>query len=109
MKKILNKIWDNILFLETLFLLIFIPLYPKLPLVDVKNTWVYIRADDFVVFLVFISWMILLIKEKITFKTPITIPILIFWIIGLIATLHGVLIVFPDLANVFPNVAFLSM
>lgn len=109
MKKSINWIWDNILFLETLFLIIFIPLYPKIPLIDIKNTWVYIRAEDFIIFFVFISWIILLIKEKITLKTPLTVPILIFWIVGVIATLHGVLIVFPDLANVFPNVAFLSL
>ena len=28
----------------------FIPLYPKKPLFDIVNTWVYIRAEDFVVF-----------------------------------------------------------
>jgi hypothetical protein len=109
MKKAINYIWDNILFLSTLFLLIFIPLYPKLPLIDIRNTWVYIRAEDFILFFVFIIWIILLIKEKITFKTPLTIPILIFWAVGAVATLHGVLIVFPELTNAFPNVAFLSL
>ncbi|MEK7551296.1 MAG: hypothetical protein AAB532_01740 [Patescibacteria group bacterium] len=109
MKKILSWIWDNILFLETLFLLVFIPLFPKLPILDVKNTWVYIRAEDFVVFFVLLSWIFLLLKQKISLKTPLTIPIMTFWIIGAIATLHGVLLIFPTLANVFPNVAFLSL
>ncbi len=109
MKKVLKLIWDNILFIETIFLLIFIPLYPKLPLLDIRNTWVYIRAEDFIVFFVLISWIILLIKEKITFKTPLTIPILLFWIIGAIATTHGVLLIFPEISNVYPNVAFLSL
>jgi len=109
MKKALNYIWENILFIQTLFLLIFIPLYPKIPLIDIRNTWVYIRAEDFIIFFVFITWIILLIKEKITFKTPLTIPILIFWAVGTIATIHGILIVFPDIANVFPNIAFLSL
>jgi len=109
MKKALKLIWDNILFIETIFLLIFIPLYPKLPLLDIRNTWVYIRAEDFIVFFVLISWIILLVKEKITFKTPLTIPILIFWIIGAIATIHGVLLIFPEISNVYPNVAFLSL
>ena len=95
MKKAISWIWENILFLETLFLLAFIPLFPKIPILDVRNTWVYIRAEDFIVFFVLISWIILLLKEKITLKTPITIPILIFWIIGAVATIHGVLLVFP--------------
>src|SRR3990167_6927144 len=109
MKKAISWVWENILFLETLFLLAFIPLFPKIPILDVRNTWVYIRAEDFIVFFVLISWIILLIKEKITLKTPITIPILIFWIIGAVATIHGVLLVFPEIADVFPNVAFLSL
>lgn len=108
MKKIISWAWDNILFLETLFLLVFIPLYPKLPLVDIKNTWVYIRAEDFVVVAVIASWVILLLRKKISLRTPLTLPILIFWIIGAIATIHGVVLIFPSLPNVFPNVAFLS-
>jgi len=108
MKKTANWLWENILFLETLFLLVFIPLFPKIPILDIKNTWVYIRAEDFIVFFVLITWITLLIKEKITFKTPITLPILAFWAIGAIATLHGILLIFPEISNVHPNVAFLS-
>lgn len=106
--KILRWMADNILFVFTLFLLVFIPLYPKLPILDIKNTWVYIRAEDFVVVFVLFVWMVLLLRRKITLKTPITLPVLIFWIIGAIATIHGVLLIFPEVANVFPNVAFLS-
>ena len=47
--KFLQWIYDNSLSLITLFLLIFIPLYPKKPLVDVVNTWVYVRLEDFIV------------------------------------------------------------
>ncbi|MBI2033151.1 MAG: O-antigen ligase family protein [Candidatus Levybacteria bacterium] len=106
--KIIRWVQDNILFLITLFLLAFIPLYPKLPLVDIRNTWVYIRAEDFIVVFVLSIWMILLVRKKISLKTPLTLPILIFWIIGALATIHGVLIIFPMLANVFPNVSLLS-
>lgn len=109
MKKIFSFLWNNILFLETLFLLAFIPLFPKIPLLDVRNTWVYIRAEDFIIFFVLISWITLLIQKKIKLKTPLTIPILIFWIIGAIATFHGILLIFPTIANIFPNVAFLSL
>jgi hypothetical protein len=109
MRKILNWVWENILFLETVFLLAFIPLFPKIPVLDVKNTWVYIRAEDFVVLLVFLSWLALLVKKKITLKTPLTLPILVFWLIGTVATIHGVLLIFPSLTGVHPNVAFLSL
>src|SRR3990167_10590096 len=109
MKKIVSWISDNVLFVETIFLLAFIPLYPKLPLLDIKNTWVYIRAEDFVVLFVLLSMLILLFKRRISLRTPLTIPILVFWIIGAIATIHGVLLIFPEIANVHPNVAFLSL
>lgn len=109
MKKIFSFFKDRMLFLLTLFLLIFIPLIPKIPLLDVKNTWVYIRTEDFVVLFVLLFWLVLLFRKKINLKTPLTMPIFIFWAIGAIATLHGILLIFPNLANVFPNVAFLSL
>lgn len=104
-----KKVKENILFILTLFLLMFIPLYPKIPLIDVRNTWVYIRGEDLLVLFVFLCWVALLFLKKINFKTPLTLQILLFWAIGAVATLHGVLLIFPKLANVFPNVAFLSL
>ena len=106
--KIFRFISNNILFVITLFLLFFVPLYPKLPLVDVTNTWAYIRLEDILVLVAITTWLILLIRNKITLRTPLTIPIMIFWVIGGISTFHGVLVLFPTLSNVFSNVALLS-
>src|SRR3990167_4288528 len=108
MKKLLLWGWNNILFLFTLFFLMFIPLYPKLPLLDVSHTWVYVRAEDFLVVVVLALWLLLFFNKKITIKTPLTLPIMIYWLIGALATIHGVLLIFPQISNVFPNVAFLS-
>ena len=108
MPKLINWFKNHGLAFFTLLLLAFIPLYPKLPLFDIKNTWVYVRVEDFVVLFTLLFWGILVILHKLSLKTPLTLPILLFWAIGLIATLHGLLLVFPDLPNVFPNVAFLS-
>jgi len=47
--------------------------------------------------------------RKVTLKTPLTIPILLFWLIGGFSTLHGVLLIFPTIPSVFSNVAFLSL
>lgn len=107
--KLVRWVQGNILFVFTLFFLAFIPLYPKLPLLDIRNTWVYVRIEDFLVIFVFMLWTLLLIRKKITLRTPLTMPILIFWIVGAIATIHGVLLIFPTIAGVFPNVAFLSL
>ena len=108
MKKIIEWVSDNILFVLTLFLLVFIPLYPKIPLLDVRNTWVYVRAEDFVVVFTLLIWLALLFRKKITLKTPLTIPILVYWIIGAIATIHGIVLLFPTMANVFANVSYLA-
>lgn len=107
--KYLKWIWDNILFLISLFLLAFIPLYPKWPLLDIKHTWVYVRLEDFVVVFVILLWVTLLFAKKITFKTPLTMSIITFWIVGVVSTIHGVLLIFPILGgSAYPNVAFLS-
>lgn len=106
--KIFRLISDNILFILTVFLLIFIPLYPKIPLLDIMNTWVYVRVEDFVVLSVLLVFLSFLFRKKVTLKTPLTAPIMFFWIAGAISTIHGIVLFFPNLANVFPNVAFLS-
>jgi len=108
MKKVLAWCNDNIFFLFTLLLVVFIPLYPKLPLVDVKNVWVYIRLEDFVVLFVLLWWIVSVVRRKVSIATPLTMPILLFWLVGAVTTMHGILLVFPGLADVFPNVALLS-
>lgn len=107
--KFVKFIKENILSIATLFLLVFIPLYPKVPLLDVENTWVYVRLEDLVVAAVLTLWVFLILFKKVKLKTPLTIPIFLFWLIGAISTFHGVLILFPTLPNVFSNVALLSL
>ncbi len=106
--KLYNWISENILFAITLFLLAFIPLYPKKPLLDVVNTWVYIRIEDFVVVFALVLWLFFLFRKKITLNTPLTMPIIIFWIIGAVATIHGVLLLLGSINGTHANVAFLS-
>lgn len=105
--KIIHYLSENILFFLTLFLLVFIPLYPKLPLLDIKHTWVYIRIEDFIIAVIWIIFLIQFFKKKATLKTPLTFPIIIFWIVGALATIHGILFIFPKLEGVFPSIALL--
>lgn len=108
MRKLCAWLEGNILKIGVLFLLFFIPLWPKIPLLDVAHTWVYIRLEDIVVLSIVLVWVMLILRRKITLETPLTLPILLFWIIGGISTIHSVLLILPGLANVFPNVALLS-
>lgn len=106
--KILRIIRDNILFFATLFLLAFIPLYPKIPAIGITHTWVYIRLDDFVVALTYAIYLILLVFRRAKLKTPLTVPIILFWIVGLVSTVYAVIFIFPTLTNVFPSLAALN-
>jgi len=108
MKKHFGFYKTNALFLLTLGLLAFIPLYPKLPLLDVRNTWVYIRLEDFVVLVVLFLWGISVMRRRNALETPLTIPILLFWAIGAVATIHGLLLIFASLGDVRGNVALFS-
>lgn len=106
--KILGWIKNNYLLLLTLFLLAFIPLYPKFPLFDIKHTWVYIRAEDFIIAFAWLVFLISYIRKKATISTPVSYPILVFWIVGLLATLSGIIFIFPKLEGVFPSLAILN-
>lgn len=106
--KLINKFLKYLFPALVLLLMLFIPLYPKLPLIDVKNTWVYVRVEDFLVLFVLVAWFVMLVKKKVTLKTPLTIPIMCFWIVGALVTIHGVVIIFPQIKDVFPNVALLE-
>lgn len=109
MKKLIEWCKDNTLLILTFFLLAFIPLYPKIPLVDIRNTWVYIRIEDILVLVVLSYLGLLIFRKKIDIKTPLTLPLFAFWLAGAIATIHGMLLIFPSLPHVYPNVVFLSL
>lgn len=93
---------------STLLLLVIIPLYPKLPLLDIRHTWVYVRIEDFFVLFVLFMWGYLVVRKDISLRTPLTLPIFFFWVSGLVATVHGILLIFPSIGDAYPNVAFLS-
>jgi hypothetical protein len=106
--KFLHKIYGNLLFFASLFLLVFIPLYPKIPAIGITHTWVYIRFDDFMVAAVYALFVLFLLLKKAKLKTPLTFPIFLFWAVGLASTIYAVIFIFPTLTNVYPSLAFLN-
>jgi hypothetical protein len=93
-KKVLTFIDSNLLFGISLFLLAFIPLYPKWPLFDALPGYnVRIRLEDFFVLLTFFIWGIYVLRGKIQLsKIPLFKPILIYLIIGFLSTLSAIFI-----------------
>lgn len=98
---------DHLLRILVVVLLVWIPLYPKLPLVDVMNTWVYIRLEDFLV--VFSSLILIysILRKKTSLKNPLTKPIFLYWLAGAISLIWAILFFAPQLPQLFPHLAFL--
>jgi len=107
LKKLFTWLDKRLLEIGIIILSIFIPLYPKLPLIDIPHTWVYVRAEDFLVALVVGIWLIQLARRKVSLATPLTFPIFAYWLVGGISLLYAIFVLRPHLANFFPNVAVL--
>ena len=108
MRKLINWFNANGLYVITLFLLAFIPLYPKIPLLDITQTWVSIRFEDILVALAALVLFITFIREKRVSDAALRRPIITYWIIGCISLVNALLFIFPHLSGVlFPHLAIL--
>lgn len=94
MLKLLKRLDDHILEYFSLLLLIFIPLYPKIPLADILPGYIVrIRLDDILVALAFVVWVIWLVRGKVTLKNnPLVLPMLIYLLVGFASTLSAIFI-----------------
>jgi len=92
MKKILTWIDSNILTLLTGFLIVMIPLYPKIPMAElIQGYIVRLRLEDLLVLFTFVVWFIQLIRRKIVFpKNNISKLMLIYLGIGFVSTLSAI-------------------
>jgi hypothetical protein len=107
MKKLIGWCSGNIPAILTIFLLIFIPLYPKLPTVDIYGTWVSVRLEDFAVVIALIYLGIRFLRDRTIARTGLTAPILLYWIVGAISLAWSILFIGKHLANYFPHLAVL--
>ena len=74
-------------------LIVFIPLYPKFPLLSVQGTYVAIRLDDIVVAACLLTWLILQIKNRFpVFKYKITPLFIAYFVAIILSTLSAILI-----------------
>lgn len=72
--------------------LIFIPLYPKFPLFTVPFTYVSVRAEDFLIFVVWVVFLVrLLVRRKLIFP-KISFQFGVFFLVGLVSSLSAILI-----------------
>ncbi|MGI5841527.1 MAG: hypothetical protein ACOX6N_04905 [Patescibacteria group bacterium] len=74
-------------------LILFIPLYPKFPLANVKGTYVAIRLDDIIVALAIIIWGIYQIKNKFSiFKHHVTKLFIAYFIAIIVSTVNAIFV-----------------
>jgi len=105
MEKLLKWLDNNILKVLLVGYIFFIPLYPKLPFRMVDYTYIAIRLEDFFVALVYIVFVVQLMRKKITLnKTYLTLFIL-FWCSVFISFFLGY---FVQHTIVIKNVGFLN-
>lgn len=108
MRKLLKSFDNSILRFWVAFLLIFIPLYPKLPAIGITHTWVYIRVEDFLILTAVLIFLVQFVRKKARIHLPTEIPIILYWIAGFASLAFSLAFIAPHLANFFPNVAILS-
>jgi len=78
--KLLKWIDNNILKILLNFLIFFIPLYPKLPLIDIEYTYIYIRFEDFLIAFVYLVFLIQFLRKKVNFNWRFFFLFLSFWL-----------------------------
>lgn len=100
----LSLICEKILFWGVLGLFIFIPLYPKFPLLNVPGTYVAIRLEDFFISFVIGLFFIANLKNLRTlFKSSLFQVFLLFWAVGLLSLFSGIFLTH----TVTPHIGFL--
>lgn len=90
----MQKFWavfkDKYFFYLLLTLVVFIPLYPKFPLLSIGGTYVAVRVEDIFIFFTGLIWLKINSKNLIRLiKQPIYQSFILFWIIGLLSLLSA--------------------
>ena len=108
MKKLLHWFNNSGLYVIALFLLAFIPLYPKLPLIDITHTWVSIRLEDFFVAFAVLVLLVVKLRDKEFLKSPLSFPFLVYFAVIFLSLVNALLFIFPQLTSqLFPHLALL--
>ena len=93
MLKLLKWLDENILQILSLVLIIFIPLYPKIPFAEIIPGYIVrVRIDDFLISFAILIWVIWLFRGKINLKeNPLFIPILLYVAIGFLSSISAII------------------
>ena len=105
MKKLFTWLDNNILKVILVGYIFFIPLFPKLPFKMVDYTYIAIRYEDFYVALVYLVFLIQLLRKKASLNKTYLVLFILFWISTFISFFLGF---FVQHTVVIKNVGFLN-
>src|SRR5579871_2244004 len=108
MRKLLQFFDKSLLQIFVWFLILFIPLYPKLPSIHINHTWVYIRLEDFFIATAFFIYFFELLRKKVKIPVIVSIPFGLYWFSALCSLLVSIFIIGPTIALFYPSVAALE-
>src|SRR3972149_9203748 len=97
---------QKILFCLVVLLFVFIPLYPKFPLINISGTFVAIRAEDLIIGITLGLWAIYLVLSdqlKIFLKDKLNTAILLFFFVGFISIFSAIFLTH----TVIPHISIL--
>ncbi len=94
---------SNILLILIIFLFIFIPLYPKFPLLNIAGTFVAIRIEDLLIGLTVFLWgvyMVLSNQLRDLLRDKLTKAILLFFFIGAVSTFSAIFLTHTVISHI---------
>ncbi len=96
-REFIKKLWHwfdtSFLLWAVGFLVVFIPLYPKIPLGDILPGYIVrFRLEDIFIGLIFAWWCLQVLRQKIAWRTPLTFFILAYLVTGLLSNVLGVVL-----------------
>ncbi len=92
-RNLLTWLDDNLLLILSGLLLVFIPLYPKIPLFSpIEQYIVRVRLEDILVLLTVLVWIVQVIRRKVVWKTPALFLVTAYLVVGLLSIISATLI-----------------
>ena len=92
-KQLFHWLDVNLLLILAGFLLVFIPLYPKLPLFEILPGYIVrVRLEDFFVSASLIIYLIQVLRRKAPFRSLLLVPMGIYLALGLLSALSAIFI-----------------
>lgn len=82
---------NNLLAILAGLLLIVVPLYPKIPLVDILPGYIVrVRPEDFLILFVGLAWLVQVVRKKVRWKSRISVWIGAYLLVGLLSSISAI-------------------